>query len=134
MSNNGAPDSWESQVDVISEQGAKDSDDVSAKFSTLNVNAVEFVPSFCKSSPADDAESPTTPQKSESDSTNSTGSPVLNGKSDVLSFLHAFKLGLFHLTLIIHCNNRPNYYLDRYELKIKRVLKRNIRSMTIFFL
>uniref|UniRef100_A0A2A4JPB4 Tr-type G domain-containing protein n=1 Tax=Heliothis virescens TaxID=7102 RepID=A0A2A4JPB4_HELVI len=84
MSNNGAPDSWESQADFISEQGAKDSDDVSAKFSTLNVNAVEFVPSFIKPSQAtDDSETPTTPQKSESGSTKSVGSPVLNGCGDV---------------------------------------------------
>lgn len=81
MSNNGAPDSWESQADVLGEQGAKDSNDVSTKFSTLNVNAVEFVPSFCKPSQAsDDTDSPTSPQKSESGSTNSSGSPVLNGE------------------------------------------------------
>lgn len=81
MSNNGAPDSWECEAEVISEQGAKDSNDMSTKFSTLNVNAVEFVPSFCKSSqPSDSTDSPTTPQKSESGSTNSAGSPVLNGK------------------------------------------------------
>lgn len=81
MSNNGAPDSWESQADVIGEQGAKDSNDLSTKFSTLNVNAVEFVPSFSKPSEAsDNAESPTTPQKSESGSTNSAESPVLNGE------------------------------------------------------
>ncbi|RVE51254.1 hypothetical protein evm_004058 [Chilo suppressalis] len=83
MSNNGAPDSWENQADVIGEQGAKDSNDVSTKFSTLNVNAVEFVPSFCKPSQAsDNSESPSTPQKSESGSTNSAGSPVLNGCGD----------------------------------------------------
>lgn len=81
MSNNGAPDSWESQADVIGEQGAKDSDDVSTKFSTLNVNAVEFVPSFCKSSQGNDSDSPNSPQKSESGSTNSAASPVMNGKS-----------------------------------------------------
>lgn len=89
MSNNGAPDSWENQADVIDEQGAKDSNDVSTKFSTLNVNAVEFVPSFCnKSSESNDnSESSPTPHKSESESesTNSAGSPVLNGKSVVLS-------------------------------------------------
>lgn len=89
MSNNGAPDSWESDADVIGEQGAKDSNDVSKKFSTLNVNAVEFVPSFCKPSQAsDDSDSPTTPIKSESGSTNSTGSPVLNGKCLSFSFMN----------------------------------------------
>ncbi|XP_013143396.1 PREDICTED: eukaryotic peptide chain release factor GTP-binding subunit ERF3A isoform X2 [Papilio polytes] len=83
MSNNGAPDSWESQAEVVGEQGAQDSNDVSSKISTLNVNAVEFVPSFCKPSQAsDNSESPTTPQKSESDSTNSAESPVLNGCAD----------------------------------------------------
>lgn len=87
MSNNGAPDSWESQADVIGEQGAKDSNDMSTKFSTLNVNAVEFVPSFCKSSQDDDnTDSPASPQKSDSGSTNSAESPVLNGKT-VLSIL-----------------------------------------------
>lgn len=101
MSNNGAPDSWESQADVISEQGAKDSDDVSAKFSTLNVNATEFVPSFCKPSQAsDDSESPTTPQKSESGSTKSVGCPVLNGKSDVLSCLSALNFFVFEFVRI----------------------------------
>ncbi|XP_026317566.1 eukaryotic peptide chain release factor GTP-binding subunit ERF3A [Hyposmocoma kahamanoa] len=86
MSNNGAPDSWESQADVIGEQGAKDSNDVSTKFSTLNVNAVEFVPSFCKPSQAsDNTNSPTSPPESESDSTNSAGSPVLNGCGDAES-------------------------------------------------
>nr|CAD7397245.1 unnamed protein product [Timema poppensis] len=45
MANNGAPDSWEQQAD----SGAGDSgesSDLSGKFSTLNVNAAEFVPSF----------------------------------------------------------------------------------------
>lgn len=79
MSNNGAPDSWESQADVIGEQGAKD--DVSTKFSTLNVNAVEFVPSFCKSSQDNDNSDSPTSQKSESGSTNSAASPVINGNS-----------------------------------------------------
>lgn len=89
MSNNGAPDSWESQADVIGEQGAKDSNDVSTKFSTLNVNAVEFVPSFCKPSQAsDNTESPTSPPESESDSTNSAGSPVLNGKCNVCHIIY----------------------------------------------
>lgn len=87
MSNNGAPDSWESQAEV---KGAKDSNDMSSKFSTLNVDAMEFVPSFSKSSPTDDSsESPTTttPQKSESGSTNSAESPVLNGKSSACHFI-----------------------------------------------
>lgn len=84
MSNNGAPDSWESQADVISEQGAQDSDDVNTKFSTLNVNATEFVPSFCKpSQDSDGTESPSSPQRSDSASSGSTSTPVhpvLNGE------------------------------------------------------
>lgn len=115
MSNNGAPDSWESQADVISEQGAKDSDDVSAKFSTLNVNAMEFVPSFCQpSQDSDKSESPTTPQKSESGSTNSAGSPVLNGKSDVLSYSSALKL-LFEIIRIFIIIRIPSLY--RYTIR-----------------
>lgn len=95
MSNNGAPDSWESQADVIGEQGAKD--DVSTKFSTLNVNAVEFVPSFCKSSQDNDnSDSPTSPQKSESGSTNSAVSPVLNGNS---------RLDIFTFTRYLSCKS-----------------------------
>lgn len=86
MSNNGAPDSWENEAEIIGEKGAKDSNDVSSKISTLNVNAMEFVPSFSKPSQASDStDSPTSPQKSESGSSNSAGSPVLNGKF-VLSF------------------------------------------------
>lgn len=37
---------------------AQESDDVSSKFSTLNINATEFVPSFCVDDPED--ESPVT--------------------------------------------------------------------------
>ncbi|XP_021931992.1 eukaryotic peptide chain release factor GTP-binding subunit ERF3A isoform X3 [Zootermopsis nevadensis] len=45
MANNGAPDSWEQQADSgVAEPG--ESLDLSGKFSTLNVNAAEFVPSF----------------------------------------------------------------------------------------
>lgn len=39
---------------------AQESDDVSSKFSTLNINATEFVPSFCVDEPED--ESPVTAQ------------------------------------------------------------------------
>lgn len=45
MANNGAPDSWETQADAAPGD-VPESSDVSAKFSTLNVNAAEFVPSF----------------------------------------------------------------------------------------
>ncbi|XP_050671238.1 eukaryotic peptide chain release factor GTP-binding subunit ERF3A isoform X2 [Leptidea sinapis] len=81
MSNNGAPDSWESQAEVA-EQGAKDSNDVSTKFSTLNVNAVEFVPTFCISPQSSEKSSPSTPQKSKSITPISDGSPVVNGCKD----------------------------------------------------
>lgn len=45
MANNGAPDSWEQQADSVSGDHSE-SPDLSGKFSTLNVNAAEFVPSF----------------------------------------------------------------------------------------
>ncbi|KAG8282986.1 Eukaryotic peptide chain release factor GTP-binding subunit ERF3A [Homalodisca vitripennis] len=45
MANNVAPDSWETQADAAPGD-APDPNDMSAKFSTLNVNAAEFVPSF----------------------------------------------------------------------------------------
>ncbi|XP_026464634.1 eukaryotic peptide chain release factor GTP-binding subunit ERF3B-like [Ctenocephalides felis] len=49
MSNNGAPECWEMQADIGSGDQSSPQDpnnDLSAKFSTLNVNAMEFVPSF----------------------------------------------------------------------------------------
>lgn len=52
MSNNVAPDSWETQADSSPVEQDGDSNDLSAKFSTLNVNAAEFVPSFSFSSPS----------------------------------------------------------------------------------
>ncbi|XP_044758443.1 eukaryotic peptide chain release factor GTP-binding subunit ERF3A [Coccinella septempunctata] len=77
MSNNAAPESWESQADSISPNNSPSQDaDVTPKFSTLNVNAVEFVPSFAFSkSPAE--------KQDESPSSNaSEASPehlILNG-------------------------------------------------------
>lgn len=81
MSNNGAPDSWETQADnVTGEPSSSDPDDLSAKFSTLNVNALEFVPSFSvPSTDNDNMDSPTTSQQSDTQSTNSSESPVMNG-------------------------------------------------------
>lgn len=76
MSNNTAPDSWESQADSTSANNSpQHTSDVTAHFSTLNVNAVEFVPSFSfgkidKVSPAETPSSNTSPQHN----------PVLNGK------------------------------------------------------
>lgn len=45
MANSVAPDSWEQQAD--SADTTADSKFLEGKFSTLNVNAAEFVPSFC---------------------------------------------------------------------------------------
>jgi hypothetical protein len=50
MANNGAPDSWEQQADSGSGDPSE-SPDLSWKFSTLNVNAAEFVPSFLPRQP-----------------------------------------------------------------------------------
>lgn len=69
MANVGAPDSWEQQADADAASAdagnSAASNDMSTKFSTLNVNAVEFVPSFSfkpnesaeKTSPSDSAPS-----------------------------------------------------------------------------
>lgn len=81
MSNNTAPDSWESQADSTSANNSpQHTAEVTAQFSTLNVNAVEFVPSFSfgkiseKVSPSETPSSNTSPQHN----------PVLNGKLYVL--------------------------------------------------
>lgn len=84
MSNQTAPDSWEQQVDSSGpgETSPMDSADVTAKFSTLNVNAVEFVPSFgVKSAQNDEQSSPTKSDKSDLSPGSGTGdhSPMLNG-------------------------------------------------------
>jgi hypothetical protein len=64
MANNGAPDSWEQQAD----NGAGDpgeTSDLPGKFSTLNVNAAEFVPSFLprQAEPLPKTESPESPDE-----------------------------------------------------------------------
>lgn len=46
MANSVAPDSWEQQADSGDTTAAQDKS-LESKFSTLNVNAAEFVPSFC---------------------------------------------------------------------------------------
>lgn len=46
MANSVAPDSWEQQADNC-DTNTTDSKFLEGKFSTLNVNAAEFVPSFC---------------------------------------------------------------------------------------
>ncbi|XP_028146280.2 eukaryotic peptide chain release factor GTP-binding subunit ERF3A [Diabrotica virgifera virgifera] len=69
MSNNTAPDSWESQADSTSTNNSpQHTADVTATFSTLNVNAVEFVPSFSFSKAPEvvEASSPTNSQGSNS--------------------------------------------------------------------
>lgn len=59
MSNNVAPDSWENDVE-------NDPEDPSAKFSTLNVNAMEFVPFIPKSNAeSDEKSSPSSDSTSE---------------------------------------------------------------------
>ncbi|EFA09020.1 eukaryotic peptide chain release factor GTP-binding subunit ERF3A isoform X2 [Tribolium castaneum] len=75
MSNNTAPDSWESQADSASPNTSPSHNaDVTAKFSTLNVNAVEFVPSFAKPAANADEASPTSEASPEH-------APILNGTS-----------------------------------------------------
>lgn len=96
MSNNTAPDSWESQADSTSAGNSPSHNtDVTAKFSTLNVNAVEFVPSFSFGKSAvsvDDEMSPTQPAEE-----SPTHSPILNGKNPVRSGL--ILIFFFYLTL-----------------------------------
>lgn len=80
MSNNTAPDSWETQADMQSPNGSPthNADVTAAKFSTLNVNAVEFVPSFAMPPAPIEQESPT---KSDSSDKSPEHSPVLNGEN-----------------------------------------------------
>ena len=74
MANVGAPDSWEQQADSDAGNSAA-SNDMSTKFSTLNVNAMEFVPSFSfKTASSDEKMSP-----SDSAPTEDSG-PLTNGE------------------------------------------------------
>lgn len=78
MSSNTAPDNWESQADSTSANNSPtQTADVTAKFSTLNVNAVEFVPSFAKPAAGIEQNSPT---KSEDSENSENHSPILNGQ------------------------------------------------------
>lgn len=80
MSNNTAPDSWESQADSTSTNNSpvhNAADVTAAQFSTLNVNAVEFVPSFAKSPLNPDEDSP---NESDGSTSSPEHSPILNGK------------------------------------------------------
>lgn len=77
MSNNTAPDSWEAQADATSTNNSPtQSADVTAKFSTLNVNAEVFVPSFARSAVIKDESSPT---KSPISENSPSHDPILNG-------------------------------------------------------
>lgn len=78
MSNNVAPDSWETQADTSPVEENKDSSELSAKFSTLNVNAAEFVPSFSFSTPAGDGND--NQKKDENTEEKEMEPPVINGK------------------------------------------------------
>lgn len=79
MSNNSAPDSWESQADSNSTNTSPShSTDVTAKFSTLNVNAVEFVPSF-SFAPQKVPEDLPTPKETPSKESSPRHQPVVNG-------------------------------------------------------
>ncbi|KAG5319434.1 ERF3A factor, partial [Pseudoatta argentina] len=68
MANSIAPDSWEQQADtngdIVSPPTSQDKS-IESKFSTLNVNAAEFVPSFCiNSSPQSNVTATTTADSS----------------------------------------------------------------------
>lgn len=90
MSTNTAPDNWESQADSTSANNSPtQTADVTAKFSTLNVNAVEFVPSFAMPAVDSEQDSPTKSEGS-GDSENRSPSPILNGQLILLSNLRFF--------------------------------------------
>lgn len=89
MSNSTAPDSWEQQADagIGADNSPLDSADVTAKFSTLNVNAVEFVPSFgVKTAQSADHTSPVKSEESDNSPLSTDHSPLLNGM-----------IGMYHL-------------------------------------
>lgn len=91
MSNNTAPDSWESQADSASANNSPTQPtDVTAKFSTLNVNAVEFVPSFCKTIGVEQ----NIPSEEETSENSPEHTPIINGMFFFISnFLLLFRLG-----------------------------------------
>lgn len=99
MSNSAEPDSWESQAD--SPTKTTSSDVATAKFSTLNVNAVEFVPSFAKSGVerAEDEEVEMGEAEEER--------PVLNGASSVFDVCDVVVAGdACRLGAIVFCLNK----------------------------
>lgn len=101
MANVGAPDSWEQQADSDTGNTAA-SNDMSTKFSTLNVNAMEFVPSFCVKSASNDEEtSPTDPALAED------SGPITNGeKSRVKLSFRPFSLRVGYRTVTGIVNTR----------------------------
>lgn len=72
MSNNVAPDSWDNDVET-------EDQDPSTKFSSLNVNAVEFVPFIPKSNESDEKSSPS------SDSASDNKLSVTNGEWNLIT-------------------------------------------------
>lgn len=60
MANSIAPDSWEQQADNGDSATTQDKS-IESKFSTLNVNAAEFVPSFCINSTTQNTSVPDSP-------------------------------------------------------------------------
>lgn len=100
--NNAAPDSWESQADSTSANNSPtQTADVTAKFSTLNVNAVEFVPSFAMPTVEVDENSPT---KSEESRGSPELIPVLNGTSSFIFVLLYFDVRLLRRLDVLICN------------------------------
>ncbi|CAG9773964.1 unnamed protein product [Ceutorhynchus assimilis] len=82
MSHNTAPDSWESQADSNSSNSSPShgTDVTTTKFSTLNVNAVEFVPSFSFGpSAAPEEEEAASPKTGPSKEASPQHQPVVNG-------------------------------------------------------
>lgn len=75
MSNNVTPDSWETQADTSPSE--ENPSDPSAQFSTLNVNAAEFVPSFSFNSPGDEENK--SDNKEESPVDTNTPAPAMSG-------------------------------------------------------
>lgn len=81
MSNNTAPDSWESQADSTSTNNSPQhtAEDVTTHFSTLNVNAVEFVPSFSFAKPEPEVVDKPSPTSSQESNSSPQHNPLLNG-------------------------------------------------------
>ncbi|XP_046660139.1 eukaryotic peptide chain release factor GTP-binding subunit ERF3A [Homalodisca vitripennis] len=81
MANNVAPDSWETQADAAPGD-APDPNDMSAKFSTLNVNAAEFVPSFSFIPSQTDSNPQVENVETSSDTPVTNGVPVVEVEGD----------------------------------------------------